>query len=721
MTDIAAPRVSTRVATRDRVAMLVFTTTSFLGSALLFLIQPMVGRLLLPRAGGSASLWNTAMVFFQLTLLVGYLFAHLSTTKLGVQRHRYVHLVVLAAPLAILPVAVPDGWALDGSRPVLGAFGVLAVMVGLPFFALATASPSLQRWFAQTSHPQAHDPYFLYAAGNVGSIGALLGYPLIIEPRLGLTAQTQLFTGVYVAFLAATTVCAFVVGRAPDATRIRPVERETLTWRRRGRWVALAAVPSALLLGVTRHLATDVASFPLLWVLPLTFYLLSFVIAFRAGSERYLANTNLLVLIGSIGLALSFIGMSLVAILVLHLGWFLAAALLGHLRLAADRPPVGNLTEFYAWLSVGGALGGATVALLAPMVFDRIWEYPIAIVAAVALAVPPKLTSRRVGMRPGAIVAVGTLLSVAAWLRATEELRLTAAALGLAGLIAYISTQKRSQFAGVIGAMMLVVIVFQPTNAIYRDRSFFGSYEVREQADGVIELVMGTTIHGQQLPGRAGEPSSYYHPAGPLGTIFSQRGTGPMRTGAIGLGAGEISGYAQPGDSMTFFEIDPVVAEIATDPRFFTHLAVSDAKIDIQIGDGRILLEASTETFDVLVVDAFNSDAIPVHLLTLEAVQGYFDRTADDGIVLIHISNRYFDLAPALGRIAEELGVDARVFRYTPSAEERAAKASASHWVALVAPGSSFELEDRWKPIEAQRELWTDDYSDILGALDLSR
>ncbi len=719
MIDITAPRASARVATRDRAAMLVFTTTSFLGSALLFLVQPMVGRLLLPRAGGSASLWNTAMVFFQVTLLVGYLFAHLSTTKLGVQRHRYIHLLVLAAPLAIFPLAVPDGWALDGSRPVLGAFGVLVVMVGLPFFALATASPSLQRWFAETGHPQAHDPYFLYAAGNVGSIGALIGYPLIIEPRLGLTSQTQLFTAIYVAFLAATTVCALLVGQTSTASNNRTVRRETLSWRRRGRWVVLAAVPSALLLGVTRHLATDVASFPLLWVVPLALYLLSFVIAFRAGSERYLANTNMVVLIGAIGLAMSLIGMSLVAILILHLGWFFAAALLGHLRLAADRPPVGNLTEFYAWLSVGGALGGATVALLAPMVFDRVWEYPIAIVAAVALSIPAKETVRPRMAGPRTKVAVATLIVGAAWLRATGDLRLTASALGVAGVVTYVSTRRRRELAGVVAAMMVVVVMFQPTNTIYRDRSFFGSYEVREQSDGLIELVMGTTIHGQELPARPGEPSSYYDPAGPLGTIFEQRSSEPMRTGVIGLGAGEISGYAQPGDSMTFFEIDPVVAEIATDPRFFSHLSRTQASIDIQIGDGRILLAASPETFDVFVVDAFTSDAIPVHLLTLEAIRGYFDRLEEDGIVLVHISNRYFELAPAVGRVAQELGMEARVFRYSPSEEERQNGAAASHWVGLVAPGSAFELGEEWKTIEAQGPLWTDDYSDVLGALDL--
>lgn len=717
--DTSAPWVRMQTATRDRVAVAVFTATSFVGSTLLFLVQPMVGRLLLPRAGGSASLWSTAMVFFQVTLLAGYLFAHLSTSRLGVARHRYAHLAVLAAPLLVLPLAVPEDWSLNGAQPVLDTLRVLTVMVGLPFFALATASPTLQRWFAETGHQQASDPYFLYAAGNVGSIGALAGYPLLIEPHLGLGAQTRVFTLGYAALVALTSGCALLVRAQSSHRLVSAAPRSRLAPRRRLSWVALAAVPSALLLGVTRHLATDVASFPLLWAVPLALYLLTFVISFRAGSERRVDTVNMLVLIGAIGLPLSFLGLGLTMTVGIHLAWFFAAALLCHLRLAADRPPVEHLTEFYAWLSVGGALGGVTVALLAPVIFDRVWEYPLAIVAAVALGVP----MRRLGTRgrharnAATTVLVLMLLAAGVWFRADDDFRMTAAALGAAGALVYLVSGRPRIMAPLTAATLVIVVAVGPTQAIHRDRSFFGTYEIIAYPDRT-ELVMGTTIHGRELADNPGHASSYYHPAGPLGAAFARPDGEPWHIGVVGLGVGEIAAYGRAGDRITFFEIDPLVADLATNTEWFGHLDRSAAEVDIQVGDGRLLVEASDDRYDVLVVDAFSSDAIPVHLLTTEAIEAYLDHVGD-GVVMVHISNRYFDLAPVLARIATHVGADARLWHYDPLPADRATGASSSRWVSLRTTGAPSRLGGPWESIDPEGRRWTDDFSDLLVTLDL--
>ncbi len=716
---LSAPLVGTIGDTRRRVVVAAYVLASLLGSTLLFLVQPLVGRLLLPRAGGSASLWNTAMVFFQVTLLLGYLIAHLGLRAFGVARHRAVHVALLVLPFVVLPLGVPGGWTLDADQAVVSTLSVLTLMVGLPFLALSTASPTLQRWFADTGHPAADDPYFLYAAGNVGAIGSLIGYPLVIEPRLGLEAQTWLFTGLYVAFVAATAGCAVLTGPT-DAVRLRDARALAradgavpVSWNQRRRWVALAAIPTALLLGVTRHLATDIASFPLLWAIPLALFLLSFVIAFGDRSERRIPGLAVRVRAFSILIPLTLLSGSFVPTLVIHLGWFFAAATLAHLRLAADRPPVRHLTEFYAWLSVGGALGGGLVALVAPMLFDRVWEYPLAIVAALALTAPPEgKRLRALGDRYaiGGAVAVTALLAVAALLRVDGQLQPVSMALAGAGIMAFVVLRHPAPAAMAMALMLTVVVALDPADVVRRERSFFGTYEVHRTGQG-LELVSGTTIHGREIPG-VDTPTAYYHPLGPLGDVFSSED--PGTTAVIGLGVGEIAGYAGPADRTVFYEIDPVVVDLALDTSLFTHLERAEGEVAIEVGDGRILVEQSAETFDLLVVDAFSSDAIPVHLLTLEAVEAYQART--DGPIAFHISNRYFDLEPALGRVAAELGFDAWVLRYRPDTDARATGAASTDWMVL-SPAGSDPPGPEWAPARADGSLWTDDYSNLLGAL----
>lgn len=722
-----APQPREAPAGGQRLLLITFTFATFLGASLLFLVQPLVGRLLLPMVGGSASLWNTAMVFFQVTLLAGYLYSHLSISALGTRRQSILQIGLLIVPLAVLPIAVPAGWALtDGVAPELWTLSILAVMVGLPFFVVSTASPTLQRWFADTGHPHAADPYFLYAAGNVGSLLALLAYPFVIEPNLSLEAQGRLWAALYVVFGIAAITCVWLMRRYPGSAAVGAAAVPTsppIAPRRRAKWVFWAFVPSALMLGVTRHVATDLASFPLLWIVPLVLYLLTFIIAFGRSPAPAVRLASKLVLLGSLPLALTFVGdaTSTGAVVAIHLGWFFFAALLGHARLSEDRPAAGRLTEFYAWISVGGALGGLFAALLAPAIFDQVLEYPIVIVAAMTM-IPGAWSVGRSRVATAAsvigLLAVGVF---AADLVRDGSLTGAATVLGLVGLLAYFIWQ-RAGLTAVVALACLVGVAVPLPGLIHQERSFFGVYKVVEE-DGWNKLVSGTTTHGRQrLEGadRASAPTSYYHEAGPLGQALDGVPS-RNRLGLVGLGAGEIAAYGRSGDAYTYFEIDPTVVDIASNPEYFTYLAETQATVGMEVGDGRLLLERSTDVFDMIVIDAFSSDAIPVHLMTVEAVEIYLDRLTADGLLLLHISNRHFDLAPVLGRITEELGLVGDEQLYRPTREEYQDLSLASHWVAIARDEVSLAAatsDSRWQSLPTDGPLWTDDYSDILSVLE---
>lgn len=700
---------------RDRATVVVFTMASLLGSTLLFLVQPIIGRLLLPRAGGTASLWNTAMVFFQAALLAGYLLAHIGTSVLGVARHRYAHLVLLVLPLAFLPLTVPGDWSLDAGRdPIVATLGVLAIMVGVPFLALATSSPTLQRWFAATDHPNADNPYFLYAAGNVGSLTALIAYPFVIERHLGLDAQAGLFTGGYVAFLVCTVVAAVLVPAHRGTVAARVVARcAPIAGPRRARWVAWSFVPSALLLGATRFISTDIASFPLLWILPLVLYLATFIVAFGVKDpERVTSIAGRAVVIGAIPLALTFLGRVPIGLaLGLHLGWLFAAALLAHGRLAADRPPASRLTEFYAWVSLGGVLGGSFVALVAPVVFTRLWEYPLAILGALLLV--PAVAGSRHHLPVLGLTAV--MVGVGAWLHHGAEVQLATLVMAAAGLI--VLRRPPMVFAFTMAAVMAVGVGVTGADVVAEDRSFFGTYAVLETDGGGRVLQMGTTIHGSQHPDRAGRPTTYYHPDGPLGPVFDAPRQ-PMDAALIGLGAGEIAAYGMVGDRFTFYEIDQVVVDIASDPTYFTYLRDTPAAVEVVVGDGRIELERSDALHDVVVVDAFSSDAIPVHLLTREAIATYLDHLEPDGLLLLHVSNRHFDLAPVVQRIGSTMGLTVRTIDYVPDADAFDTGAAPSIWVAVARSATTIDaIDERWAPVAGDGPLWTDDYSNVLAVL----
>lgn len=605
---------------------------------------------------------------------------------------------------------------------MLWVLAVLALTVGLPFFVLSTSSPTLQRWFAATGHPSAKDPYFLYAAGNAGSVLALVSYPVLVEPLLSLGTQAKVWGGLYVVFVGVSIGAAWMAHRyrTVDSAESAVSASPAIAGRRRGRWLLWSFVPSALMLGVTRHLATDVASVPLLWVIPLLLYLTTFIIAFGKTSRTHSAWTGTMVRYGAIPLVLSFVLPGWAMEMAIHLSWFFFAALLGHSRLAEDRPPPDRLTEFYLWISVGGVAGGMFAALIAPLVFSTVLEYPIAIALAFLLI---GSNSKRLIDVPAAVsVSVVALLLGMAWLARTQSLRTLAAVLVAIGLAnAAAALRKPGHLAGVVGLSLLIVFAtIAPSGVVAQERSFFGVYRVQDVAGGTRQLSSGTTNHGTQrsVEGRlVAEPTSYYLAEGPVGQILSAKQERDT-VAVLGLGVGGLAAQARPGEHWTFVEIDPLVVDIATNTEYFTYLSSAPADVDLVIGDGRLALADLQSDFDLVIVDAFNSDAIPIHLVTIEAIESYFDKLEAGGVLAIHISNRHFALAPVLGRAATELDLHARQQFFHPSTEERDRGGLASHWVVVARdPGSLAGLDDRWESLPTDGPLWTDDYSDILRVL----
>lgn len=726
-----------------------YAATIFLGALLLFLVQPMFARSVLPLLGGAPAVWNTALVFFQGALLAGYLYVYALDRWLRPGRQVVVHLALLAAAFVSLPIRPASGWAPPASAvPTWWLLGLLSASVGLPFFAVSATSPLLQRWFSHTRHPQAEDPYFLYSASNLGSMLALLAYPVLVEPLLGLRSQGVGWTWGYalLMLLIAATAAVSLRRWSADGPSTRDEahggeQREEVPstigpgpWRRL-HWILLAFAPSSLLLGVTHHLSTDVAAAPLLWVVPLALYLLTFVFAFARtplipGAWIVRAQAVTVVVLALLFRQLDTSGF--VISLGLHLVVFFLTALVCHSGLAARRPPTLHLTEYYLWISVGGVLGGAFTALLAPVVFESVLEYPLVIALACALR-PWPATRPSVDKADLLIpVALGVALLVAVrgfglWLPnlAPWIILTVLSALGLA----VFSLRNRPLGFGLgVGVLLVFSSLNVPARHLEaRNRSFFGVHRVWTDPSGEFHLLQhGSTTHGAQSlsADMSREPIGYFSRISPVGQVMaarSKRGS-PGRTGVIGLGAGTLACYAQPGEDWTFFEIDPVVVALARDRRLFTYLSQCAPDARIVLGDGRLSIGREPEaSFDMLVLDAFSSDAIPVHLLTREAVELYLSRLKSDGVMLFHISNRYLELAPVLADVAGDLGLAARIQRHSVPDSMKRAHVFPSVWVAVAANGKALAsvTDARWQdlPPDRRRRRWTDDYSNIVRVI----
>lgn len=717
----------------------IFTAAAFLGAALLFAIEPFAARQVLPIFGGSPAVWNTAVMFFQVGLLAGYVYAHLLTSRLPRRGQIGVHLVVLGLAAA-LPVGVSAGVLADpADRAGVGQLlWLLARGVGLPFFAVASAGPLLQRWFAATGHRRAGDPYFLYAASNAGSFVGLLAYPFVIERLWSLPEQAAWWRGGFVVFALLLLVAAFGTrehSAAPPPPAARPGRAEARrTWRQRGWWVFLALVPSSLMLGVTQYISTDLAAAPLLWIIPLGLYLLTFVAAFGRFGDAVTRVAARAWPITVVAVVLAFLldaRQPLLVIIGLHLLVLITAGCLCHGRLRASRPGPARLTEFYLFLAIGGALGGVFNSLLAPVIFSDLYEYPVAIVLA-CLALPaPRRSSPRWGH---AVWLLPPILLAWVWLgprpalpepsgRRDAELLLL---VGLPALVLFLLSNRKAVFT-LAGAAMLLGVAARGDGSLVelRQRTFFGVHSVRLDPTGRLrELRHGTTVHGIEwlAPDRRGEPMAYYHRRGPAGQVFGLLGDRLERVGFVGLGAGSLGAYGRAGQHFDFFEIDPTVVRIARDPARFTFLANSRTDLRFIIGDGRIALAREADgTYDLIVLDAFSSDAVPLHLLTREAIEMYAAKLKPGGALLFHLSNRYFNLSPFVAAAVGELGMTANEREDHMTLQEMTETGRfGSRWliatrdVALLAP---MARDVRWNEPAPAARAWTDAHADLVAAL----
>lgn len=740
----------------------IYIAAVFVSALLLFAVQPMFTRIVLPRLGGSPSVWSVAMVFFQSMLLAGYAYAHLLATVPQRYAQVAIHLVLLIVAAFTLPLGIAQGWSTPpaSAAAALWLLGLFTVSIGLPFFALSASNPLLQAWFARTSHRDAHDPYFLYAASNVGSFLALLSYPVLFEPFFTLQIQNRLWTAGFLLLIALVAGCAIFMLQAPRRRSIERVAARATprpTWQMIGRWIFISAVPSGLLVAVTAHISTDVAAAPLLWVIPLSLYLLTWVLVFQ---RRPLIPHRIALLLQPLAIAA-------IVLLLYYAGWlplwlnlgghlvaFFVIALACHGELARTRPPARHLTTFYVSLSFGGMIGGLFSGLVAPYVFSWVAEYPILAVLAILCRPlsqdiwkplnrwlwplsPSQWPQLDTWFWPAATVAAIFLLAPGfggAPLDDDDTL-LTAAIIGLAALsIVLFRDPAKSAFAV---AIALIAIRVYPTGEyhIVTLRSFYGVHKIYDTDDGRFRILKhGSTIHGAQmiadedgepLNGRP-KPITYYHDRSAMAQVLwsvRTRKEAPLRVAVIGLGSGTLACRIEPHETWQFFEIDPTVIDIARDPNQFTFLSSCAPNLPVVLGDARLTLTHEPDAaYDLIIVDAYSSDAIPIHLATVEAMRLYTSKLAPHGVVLMHISNRHLELKNVVAGIAGANGLQTWIWSSETEEADDGNYVFGSD-VAIAAKDADDIGELKWSrswvltPPDPAVRTWTDDYSNIAGAL----
>jgi SAM-dependent methyltransferase/MFS family permease len=663
-----------------------YAATIFLSSFLLFLVQPLIARLILPWFGGSAAVWTTCMLFFQMLLLGGYAYAHWLNDKVSGKKQAVLHTIFLAAALASLPILPalalkPSG----GEEPISRILLLLGATVGLPYFLLASTSPLVQAWFARAR--PGSNPYRLFAMSNLASLGALVGYPFVVEPVLSAREQVTIWSWLFAAF---ALMCAGLAWVSPSL-KMHAIEEKEAEKRPYLLWLALSGTGSVLLLAVTNHLTQNVAAVPLLWLAPLVLYLLSFILTFEGGTW-YQPRRLWIVLVLALGamawlMADSRFEFTLSLQLAVFLAGLFIACLFCHGELYRTRPAAAGLTAFYLTVSAGGALGGLLVAVVAPLLFDAYYELGLGLVMVTLLA----------ALR---LTPFGPLARYAS----------LAALLGVAACAMYEAVEYRKDVR-------------------FSERNFYGVLRVKEHGNAgeeryVRRLVHGAIMHGEQYQTGKWRTflTSYYTEHSGIGAaIRSKQPDGPMRVGVIGLGTGTIAAYGRKGDTYRFYDINSAVVGVAKSE--FTFLSDSPATVEIAVGDARLSLEREPpQQFDVLAVDAFSGDAIPVHLITREALAVYLRQVKPDGIVAFHLSNRFLKLIPVVARLAREQGVQATLVSDDPEDDDDTLR-SRSDWVlvskspaALARPeivsagGEPAEDEPEWR-------TWTDDYSNLVQIL----
>lgn len=748
--------------------LFLFSITLFLSACMLFVMELLYAKMVLPLLGGTPAVWNTCSVFFQIALLAGYSYAHLSASKLKPRNQVILHIVLLIVPLALLPIVLPHGWQPPrGGNPIPWLLMLMTITVGLPFVIVSTSAPLIQRWFTYTDHPAGQDPYFLYAASNAGSFAGLIGYLAFLEPNFNIAKQNLIWKYGYEVLIILTASCGYMVWKgirkadsASKDSEKKPVQvvdvpnaKNPVTIVRKLRWLLLAFIPSSLMLGVTTHLTTDIASVPLLWVVPLALYLLSFVIAFSRREyipQRWLIKLlPVLVLIQTVGLAKA--NVNLTWLIVIPMPTFLIAAIACHRELVIDRPSSRHLTEFYLLMSVGGMLGGMFNALLAPQIFRSIAEYPIVLVLACVVLLFPRLGASKKEKEAALEVTYAdsiwvisvSLFMLAAFMIAINQgysykSTFVSTALGLAGIACYMTINKPLRF-GIILSLLLIIIEFNPAvsgQTIYQERSFFGVARVRYNPyTNINELIHGTTLHGMQSknPAYRYTPLTYYFHSGPLGQAF-QMFNNTSKThdvAVVGLGTGTLAAYARKGDKYTFYEIDKNIEKIALNPDYFSY--VSDARtrgadVNIILGDARLsIADAPSKSYDMIILDAFSSDSVPMHLITKQALELYLTKLKDHGIVIFHLSNRYLDLVPVFSNLVVDSGLHGIIGEDSNISDKELMMGKVtSCWLLVARSSSDFHSlanDSRWGPTVyySGKPVWTDDYSNIYSILKWNR
>lgn len=728
-----------------------FATTIFVSALLLFWIELALAKILLPRLGGTPAVWTTCMLFFQILLLAGYSYVLATTSWIGVRKQAVLHSVLLLLSVLYLPLTLSGsfGFISEQKYPALWLFAYLLSAIGLPIFLISTTSPLLQKWFTHSGHRSANDPYFLFAVSNAGSLLALISYPLLLEPNLKLSRQTHLWAVGYVVFMVLSLGCLLALWRSSKVEKVENEKEEPqppfqfhaiakefpVTFKRRLYWILLAFIPSSLLFGVTSYITTEIAPTPLLWTIPLALYLMTFVLAFAGRTllpERFAS-----VVFSGLALLLTLVLAAnatepTTALVLLHLCFFFVAAAICHNKLAVNRPAATHLADFYLCVAIGGMLGGLFNTLIAPITFHTIAEYPLVIVLACLIQRENSQPNTSVDRLFDVIwpVVMGVLtIGLAFLVKGAAVHPVAGVAIVFGAPLVIINHRFRTRpvrFALALGAVMLGSVVYSEiqSRTLHAERNFFGTLSVKNDTAGATRVLYhGNTIHGRQYidPQFQREPLSYFHREGPLGQIFDafNGNAASPNVAVVGLGTGSMVCYSFAGQHWTFYEINPAVIGIAQNADYFTYLKkCGAASTEIILGDARLQLQnAPDQHYGLIVLDAFNSDAIPVHLLTQEALELYMSKLATGGLLAFHISNRSLKLNGVLADLAAHNG--AMSLSFADGEFDPVRGKDPSEWLVMANHSAAFDnlaQNPRWRVLQGRTDadVWTDDFSNIL-------
>ncbi len=735
-----------RVSRREFTPIFLFASTLFVSATLMFILQPMFGKVLLPLLGGASSVWNTCMVFYQTVLFIGYLYAHFLSTGITLRKQVKIHGAVILLSLLILPIGLSESLPPPiQSNPILWLLQALLYSIGLPFFVISSTAPLIQKWFSLLGHDSSDDPYFLYVASNVGSLLALLSYPFILEPNFGVEEQQFYWSWGYLGLLLLLATCMFKTAnehiKDPSGS-IASVTTRSPGLKIRLHWLLLAFVPSSLLLGITTFISNDIASAPLLWVIPLALYLITFILVFSRYNQTlhpklvtlqpWLVIPVVIYLFNSQSLSHSGF------VIFIHLTVFFCSVMVCHGQLAKMRPHTDYLTSFYLIMSFGGMLGGMFNTFVAPLIFNTIYEYPLMIIAALMLRPHSQASTKFNKPYQLPLLSLIYCLAFAIIIYVNfEQLDNSLMWVFVTALVVanYVFFHKRVVYLALYSLVILScsIPMQQPNYQVLdQQRTFYGVLSVRQkqlldndyQRTVLNEFYSGSTDHGAQIisKGQQCNAIGYYYPGGPLGQLFESYDpvNEDWEIGIVGLGSGVLASYSKPGQKWSFYELNPAVIDIALNTQLFSFLDQCINGYKIKAGDARLVLNSErNQQYDLLVMDAFTSESIPTHLMTKEAIALYLENLKPNGLLVFHISNRHLDLRPVLASAAHDLGLTAIIQQYRP--QIRSPLLHQTKWVVMAATPDSLQRLlnsplGHWKALQHDKQIaaWTDDFSSVI-------